>query len=240
MINDKTILAVIPARSGSKGLPQKNIKNLCGKPLIAWSILTGLRSKYIDEIVVSTNSQDIADIALSYGASVPFLRPNELAQDESTSFNVLEHCVNFYKKINRKYDLVVMLEPTSPQREAEDIDASIEKLMAFPDARAIVGIARVESQHPTFLVEKDANDFIRGYADPDMKIKRRQEISTLYFFEGSLYVSYVDTLLEMKSFYHSKTLGFEMPKWKSFEIDDSDDFFIIEAFMQLKKGIVSE
>lgn len=235
MINGKKILAIIPARSGSKGLPGKNIKNLCGKPLIAWSILAALKSKYIDEIVVSTDSQNIADIAISYGASVPFLRPSKLAKDESTSFDVLEHCINFYKNNNKKYDLVIMLEPTSPQRESIDIDNSIDKLMASPVARSIVGVARVESQHPIFLVKKNTNDFISGYEDPDMKIKRRQEISPLYFFEGSLYVSYIDTLLKLKTFYHAKTLGFEMPKWKSFEIDDFDDFLIIETFMKLKK-----
>ena len=240
MINGKKILAIIPARSGSKGLPKKTIKNLCGKPLIAWSILAGLKSKYIDEVVVSTDSQEIADIALSHGASIPFLRPNQLAEDESTSFDVLEHCINFFRNTNKNYDLVIMLEPTSPQRSHEDIDVAIDKLIACPDARAIVGISRVESQHPIFLVKKDVNDFICGYEDPNMKVKRRQEISTLYFFEGSLYASYIDTLLKMKTFYHGKTLGFEMPKWKSFEIDDSDDFLIVESLMKLKKeGLVS-
>ncbi len=97
MLNKKTIIAIIPARGGSKGLPGKNIKELCGKPLIAWSIEAGLKSKYLDEVMVTTDSKDIADISKQYGASVPFLRPDELAGDTSTTFEVVKHAICYYK-----------------------------------------------------------------------------------------------------------------------------------------------
>ncbi len=111
MYQGYTFLAIIPARSGSKGLPDKNIKLLCGKPLLAWSIESALDSKYIDEVVVSTDSSVYADIAKSYGANVPFLRPESLSSDTTTTFDVLEHCIRFYKEsLGKTYELLSLME----------------------------------------------------------------------------------------------------------------------------------
>lgn len=235
MINGKRVIAIVPARGGSKGLPGKNIKELCGKPLIAWSIEAGLGSQYIDEVVVTTDSEEIARIARAFGASVPFIRPAELASDTATSFDVIKHALAFYEnELHKKFDYIVLLEPTSPLREKGDIDISIEHLLSNPQASAVVGICKTESQNPAFLVKKNDNNFLVGYENQDMRVLRRQEISDVYFFEGSVYVSHTDTLLARKTFYHEHTLGYEVTKWKSLEIDDLDDFVMVEALMKHK------
>jgi CMP-N,N'-diacetyllegionaminic acid synthase len=234
MYKGKTFLAIIPARGGSKGLPRKNIKKLCGKPLIVWSIEAGLKSKYLDEVATSTDCQDIADVSKQYGASTPFLRPGHLASDISTSFDAIKHAIDYYKnKLNKKFDYIVLLEPTSPLRESSDIDLAIENLMNS-NADSIVGIGRTEDQNPAFLVLKDGNNYISGYENKNMKVLRRQDINDVYFFEGSIYISKVDTLLDKKTFYHQNTIGYEVPKYKSLEIDDMDDFIMVEAIMKHK------
>ena len=235
MINGKRSIAIIPARGGRKGLPGKNIKELCGKPLIAWTIEAGLGSQYIDEVVVSTDSEEIACVARTFGASVPFYRPAELSGDASTSFDVVKHAISFYKdELNEEFNYVVMLEPTSPLRDKVDIDSAIEQLLTNPQASAIVGICKTESQNPAFLVKKSNANCLVGYENKDMRVLRRQEISDVYFFEGSVYISHMETLLTRKTFYHDCTLGYEVPKWKSPEIDDMDDFVIVEALMKFK------
>lgn len=237
MYQGKTFLAIIPARGGSKGLPGKNIKELCGKPLIAWSIKAGLGSQYIDEVMVTTDSQEIAGVARTFGASVPFLRPDELASDTATSFDVIKHAINFYEnELNKRFDYIVLLEPTSPLRDKDDIDQSIEQLLSSPQAFAIVGISKTESQNPAFLVKKNSNNILVGYENQNMKVLRRQDINDVYFFEGSVYISDTETLLSKKTFYHEHTLGYEVPKWKSLEIDDLDDFVMVEALMKFKGG----
>ena len=234
MYKDKTFLAIIPARGGSKGLPGKNIKELCGKPLIAWSIEAGLKSKYIDELVVSTDYQDIADIAKEYGANVPFLRPDYLARDTATSFDAVKHTIDFYKnELGKEFDYIVLLEPTSPLREIEDIDLAIEKLLSS-SAESIVGISKTEDQNPAFLINKDQDNYLSGYENKDMKVLRRQDISDVYFFEGTIYISQTNILLNEETFYHKNTIGYEVPKYKSLEIDDIDDFIMVEAIMKHK------
>ena len=142
MINGKTVIAIIPARGGSKGLPGKNIKPLCGKPLIAWSIEAGLASQYIDEVMVSTDSEEIANIAREFGASVPFLRPVELASDTATTLDAVKHVIEYYEnECNRYFDYIVLLEPTSPLREKDDLDMMLEKISLIDaDFDAIVSL----------------------------------------------------------------------------------------------------
>jgi CMP-N,N'-diacetyllegionaminic acid synthase len=235
MINGKTVIAIIPARGGSKGLPGKNIKLLCGKPLIAWSIQAGLGSQYIDEVMVTTDSEEIAAISENFGASVPFIRPTELASDTASSIDVIRHTLNYYdKKCHRVFDYAVLLEPTSPLREKEDIDDAITQLVNNPLAKAVVGICKTESQNPVFLVRKNINNFIVGYENTDMRVVRRQDIQDVYYFEGSVYISETAALLENNTFYHEKTLGYEFPKWKAIEVDDLDDFIMVEALINKK------
>ena len=234
MYKDKTFLAIIPARGGSKGLPGKNIKELCGKPLIAWSIEAGLKSNYLDEVMVTTDYQNIADVSKQYGASVPFLRPDELASDTATSFDAIKHTIEYYKnELNKEFDYIVLLEPTSPLRESIDINKAIEVLL-YSNADSIVGVCRTEDQNPAFLVLKNENNFISGYENKEMKVLRRQDIKDVYFFEGTIYISKTNVLLDKKTFYHENTIGYEVPKYKSLEIDDMDDFVMVEAIMNIK------
>jgi len=233
MHNNKTFLAIIPARSGSKGLPDKNIKSINGKPLMAWSIEAGLKSKYIDRLIVSTDSEKYAEIAKDFGAEVPFIRPGKISTDVSSRQDVIKHALDFFRRKNKLYDYIVFLEPTSPLTTETDIDKSIEKLLLHKSAESIVGVSLSEVYHPDFLVNLK-NGFL-NFINENQKssVIRRQDLEDLYFYDGTLYISEVDKYLE-KEFYHEKTLGYVTPKWKSLEIDDMYDFIMVEAIMQHK------
>ena len=232
------MLGVITARGGSKGLPGKNIRPLLGKPLIAWSIEHGKESHYIDAVVVSTDDEAIARIARASGAEVPFMRPAELASDTATTVDTLVHALDFLDARGRHYDILVLLEPTSPLREATDIDRALEALLANPKAESIVGVARVDATHPAFLVRLD-DGFIRPYAPQAFGVQRRQDLDDLFFFEGSVYAAYTASLRTRRGFYHEATLPFVVPKYKSFEVDELVDFVVVEALMAARtKGIL--
>ncbi len=237
MYRGKKIIGIIPARGGSKGIPRKNIKNIHGKPLIAWTIETALASEYLDEVIVSTDSSEIKEVAEKLGARVPFLRPDKLAEDTSTSMDVLLHALDYMKnKEGKEFDLLMMLEPTSPLREVKDIDSSIESLVNHKSARSIAGVSFVEGASPDFVVTLD-NGLMRSKSN--FVVKRRQDIDDYYFYEGTIYASYVADLQERKNFYHQDALGYIVPKWKSFEIDDMVDFSIIEHLLiQREKGLL--
>ncbi|WP_305862899.1 acylneuraminate cytidylyltransferase family protein [Helicobacter cholecystus] len=234
MYQDKSFLAIIPARSGSKGLPNKNIKNLCGHPLMAWSIKAGLKSKYIDKVVVTTDSEEYAEIAKSYGAEAPFLRPKELSLDTSTTFDSIKHTIDFYQnELQQTFDYIVLLEPTSPLREVEDIDNAIEILFSNQEASSIVGVCKSESQNPAFLIRlQPHSQLIEGYINKDFTPIRRQDIEDFYFFEGTIYVSEINALLKNQNFYHKNAMGYIVPKWKSLDVDDEDDFLMVETMMK--------
>ena len=233
MISNKKILAMIPARSGSKGIIGKNIKEIGGKPLIAWPIEAAKFSKYIDKIIVSTDTDEIANVALSYGAEIPFLRPSDLAQDKSTTYSVIQNIISYYKELNETYDYFVLLEPTSPLTTSKDVDDAILELhKSKENADSIVGVSKLESFHPKFSVNINRQGLIEQFMGDFGESVRRQDLDDLYFREGSLYISKIDALIREKSFYHSKTLPYIVPKWKSFEVDDMVDFVCIEAIMK--------
>ena len=240
MINDFKVLAVIPARSGSKGLPGKNIKELCGKPLIAWSIDAAKESKYIDKIVVSTDSEEIADIGRKYGAEVPFMRPAELARDTTSTYEVLEHVILILQEMGDCYHFMVLLEPTSPLREVSDIDNSLETLVNnFKRAESIAGVCELEATHPDFLIGINSDGFLMPYLKKDFSgISRRQDLSKLYFLEGTIYASTIEALFKYKGFYHEKALAYIVPKWKAFEVDDLVDFLCIETILKNKSKLI--
>jgi N-acylneuraminate cytidylyltransferase/CMP-N,N'-diacetyllegionaminic acid synthase len=237
LYKNKRILALIPARGGSKGLPGKNIRMLNGKPLIEWTIELAKACDYIDEIFVSTDSKEIADLAEKCGVPVPSLRPVELAEDTSSSIDVILYTINFLKNIyGKSFDILILLQVTSPIRDVEDLKLALKLLIETTAAKSIVGICKTEHAHPDFLACLKGNKFIRPYGKEKFFCKRRQEIQDLYFFNGSLYLSYINTLIEKKSFYHEQTLGYEMPKYKSFDIDDIIDFKINEALMTAREN----
>lgn len=227
------VLAIIPARGGSKGLPGKNIKPLCGKPLIGWTIEQAQESKYIDEIFVSTDSPEIAAVAESFGVKVPELRPAELASDTAPSSGFVVYTIEKLKSQGKEFDYVILLEPTSPLRTVEDIDRSIELLDQNPAAESVVGVCKAECAHPAFMVQTGANELLEPFM-AEMQTLRRQDIGELYYFEGTVYVSRVGAYLQKQSFYHDKTLPYFVPKSRAFEIDDAEDWFIVESILKNK------
>lgn len=232
MINGKSVIAIIPARGGSKGLPGKNIKELCGKPLIAWSIEAGLGSKYIDEVMVTTDSEEIARIARDFGASVPFMRPTELASDKATSFDAVKHAIDFYEnELHKKFDYIVLLEPTSPLREKGDIDEMLEKIISMEDQfDAIVSLGEVH-EHPS-IMKKIVGNVIEPYCSGLVMAPRRQDSEVAYFPYGVAYIVKTKTLLEEKSFYPHRTTHQIIKRYQCYEIDDIYDFLAIENIMK--------
>ena len=235
MINNKRILAVVLARKNSKGLPGKNLKYLNGKPLVAWPIIAAKKSKYIDKIILSTDCKEIAFIGETYGAKIPFIRPDNLSGDNSRSEDALIHAIDFLDSGKEHYDHVVLLEPTSPLTEVFDIDKALEHLINnIFSYTALVSIGEASTSHPSFCFSLDKNMTIKSYAskENEIHIPRRQDIKQLFFCDGSLYISSIKEFMIKKTFYHSKTMGFVMPEWKNLEIDQELDLFLVEQIMK--------
>ncbi len=219
-------LGIIPARSGSKGLPNKNIKLLKGKPLLAWTIEEALGSKYLEQVIVSTDSSEIAQIAINYGALVPFLRPKNLATDESPTVDTV---LDLIKKLPN-YDYVVLLQPTSPLRTIEDIDSAID-IMKTAKAKALVSICE-SNESPYWMYKMNANNILSPVVEATESISRRQDLPKSYTVNGAIYVAHTDYLLKNKSFFGAETLGYVMEKEKSFDIDSADDFKEVEMIIE--------
>lgn len=233
MIDGKRVLALVPARGGSRGLPRKNMRPLAGRPLVAWPVVAAIGASVVDRVIVSTDDAEIAAAAKAAGADVPFMRPAELATDTASSMMVVRHALDMLVSAGDRYDYVVMLEPTSPLTESDDVDQALTSLHGARDrGDAIVGISRVEATHPEYDVRLGQDGLIRPYAAPDFRsLKRRQDIEELYFLEGSLYATAVDAFLAKGSFYHDRTLGYVVPRWKAFEIDTLVDLICVEALL---------
>lgn len=183
------ILAVIPARGGSKGVPGKNIKPLDGKPLIAYSIESAKASKFLSEIMVSTDSGAIAEIALEWGATVPFIRPKELAEDTTPTLAVLQHALEFYEKKGNHFDAVCLLQPTSPFREEGLIDQAIEKFTTT-NADALVSVLPVPHEYnPHWTFEPNEDGYLTIATGDSKLIPRRQELPIAYHRDGAIYIT---------------------------------------------------
>lgn len=240
MIEDKRVLAIVPARAGSKGLPGKNVRMLAGKPLLAWPIAAARASAHVDRVIISTDSQAFADIAVEHGADAPFLRPAELAGDTAPSIGFILHAVDTLAEAGEAYDYVVLLEPTSPLTEGSDVDAALAQLVAA-DADAIVGVSKLEATHPAFAVRKDEQGGITPYASASFgEMPRRQDIEPLFSLDGTLYISTVEALRRERGFCHARTLGYESARHKAQEVDDLVDFICIEAIASNLDTILEE
>lgn len=231
MIDGRKVLALVPARSGSKGLPGKNVRPLAGKPLLAWPIEAARASRYVDEVVLSTDSAQFAEIGEAHGARVPALRPAALAADTSLSIDFILHMIDLLESAGERFDYLVLLEPTSPLTEATDVDAALERLVeASGRADALAAMTTVHNAHPDFLVRQEEGGLLRPFARERFgALPRRQELEPVYALDGSLYISTVDAIRRERGFYHDRTIGFEMPRYKGFEIDDLVDFICVEA-----------
>ncbi|KQW83024.1 acylneuraminate cytidylyltransferase family protein [Brevundimonas sp. Root1279] len=240
MIDGKRVLAIVPARKGSKGLPQKNVRPLAGKPLLAWPIAAARASAHVDRVIISTDDQAFADLAVEHGADAPFLRPAELASDTAPSIGFILHAVETLAEAGDVYDYVVLLEPTSPLTEGSDVDAALEQLVAG-DADAIVGVSKLEATHPAFAVRKADDGGITPYAAASFgEMPRRQDIEPLFVLDGTLYASTVEALKRERGFCHARTLGYETARHKAHEVDDLVDFICIEAIASNLDTILNE
>lgn len=236
MIGDKSVIAIIPARAGSKGLPGKNTRPLCGKPLIAWSIESALKARHVDEVLVSTDGDEIARIAAQFGAQVPFRRPTELAADTATTLSAVEHALSHYNGRGRRFDLVVLLEPTSPLREDTDIDRMLERLAAHWDRfDAIVSIGEVR-EHPS-IMKRLRGEEIEPYCPELTLTTRRQDNAPAYFPYGVAYIVKATTLLEEKTFYARRCTYHIVNRYQGYEIDDLHDFLCVEAVMKHERKL---
>lgn len=228
MYKKKKILALIPARGGSKQIINKNIKLLCGKPLISYTIEAALASDYIDDVVISTDSDLIAEISLNYGGQVPFMRPKELAEDESKTIDVAIHAINALIKIERKYDYLILLQPTSPLRTKDDIDSAI-KIIIDGDISSLVSVREVK-ENPA-LMRTIENNKLKNIMDFNGSL-RRQDLPKYYIFNGAIYINSIDMLLKQKKFVDEKTYPYVMDYERSIDIDEILDFKIVELIMR--------
>ena len=233
MYNNKKILAIIPGRGGSKGLPGKNIKPLSGKPLIGWSIEQAKASHYIDEIFVSTDSPEIAAVAESFGVKVPFLRPSELATDTSPSSAFVLHTINYYRSKGHEFDYILLLEPTSPLRKKGDIDNCISLLKE--DTISVVSLGEVHTEHP-FIVKTIKNNKINPFIEDAKKVTQRQELSKAYFPYGVSYLVKTSYFEKEKLFYSELSIPYFIERWQNYEVDDIYDFLCIETILNYKKN----
>lgn len=221
MFRNKKILALIPARGGSRGLPGKNIRTFSGKPLISWTIMRALGSRYLDKVLVSTDDAGISQIARKYGAEVPFLRPKGLATSSAKMVDVLIHALNFLEARGRNFDIVMLLQPTSPLRTTEDIDGAI-KLLFRKNAPAIVSVCLAE-HHPLLSGVLTADARMARFAG-DAAGKNRQELPEYYRINGAIYLAYSSFLRRYRTFITDKTYAYKMPQARSIDIDTELDF----------------
>ncbi len=223
MINGKSVMAIIPARGGSKGLPEKNIKELYGKPLIAWSIEVAKACSVIDKIVVSTDDENIADVAKTYGAEMPFMRPAELANDTASTIDVIFHAINWLREHeNYQPEYILLLQPTSPLRTVEDIEGAIQTLKD-KDARAIVSVCETD-HHLWWSSTLPENSNMKAFLRPEILNKRRQDLPVFFRLNGAIYLSETEYLIECKGFFGPDTFAYKMPRSRSVDIDSAIDF----------------
>ena len=232
MIGKMKILAIIPARGGSKGLPWKNIRQLLGKPLIAWTIEQAKRSKFIDEIFVSTDSEEIAKVSKEFGVMVPFMRPDSLATDVASSMDVVSHVIAHYEKNNLFFDFIILLEPTSPLRKDNDIDSSIELLLKDESADGIVSVGEIHMEHPVIVKKINSSGRIEPYINDGKKISQRQQADKSYFPYGVIYMVKTEVFKQEKSFYTKNVIPYYIERWQNYEVDDIYDFIAIEAILK--------
>lgn len=230
-MKNSSILALIPARRDSKRLPGKNSMMLEGKPLIAWTIEAALESSCLEEVMVSTNDEQIADIAKKYGAKVPYLRPEKLAGDKVVTFDVVEHALSFYKeKQGKVFDYVLLLQPTSPLRTAADIIKSI-RLGKSNKADAIISVCEMDHS-PLLCNTLPDNGDMSLFINQENSQKRSQDFPSYYCPNGAIYLCKTERLLEEKSFFLKDNIyAYKMERESSIDIDNKIDFKLAEIIV---------
>lgn len=222
-------IAIIPARSGSKGLKDKNIKLMNGKPLLAYTIEAAISSNIFDEIHVSTDSRNYADIAISYGAHVPFLRSDVLATDNASSWDVVREVIHNYHQMGKSYDIITLLQPTTPLRTGEDIVKAYH-ILTSNNANAVVGVCEVEHS-PLWCNTLPENLSMTNFIQHNINGTPRQKLEKYYRINGAIYMVKTEYLYKSKSIYDTSCIAYIMGKEHSIDIDDEFDFKIAQMLM---------
>lgn len=225
------LIAIIPARSGSKGLPDKNIRLLNGKPLLAYSVEAAYKSGIFDTIHVSTDSSHYAEIAASYGADEPFLRDKQNAGDSSSSWEVVREVLLKYETLGRYFDICVLLQPTSPMRTAKDIKTAYE-LFKNENVKSLTSVTEVD--HPVqWCFKLNGTCFMKEFALSPYKNIRRQDLEKHYRENGAIYIVGTTNIIDPKfDFYTERCVAYIMNRNRSFDIDTMQDFIIAETIMK--------
>ncbi|NPV42754.1 MAG: acylneuraminate cytidylyltransferase family protein [Firmicutes bacterium] len=230
MYKNKKFLAIIPARSGSKGIKDKNIKELNGKPMIAYTIEAAIKSYIFDDIVVSTDSEKYAQISREYGARVPFLRPDNLATDDASSKDVIEHVLKRLLKEGKKFDYFVLLQPTSPLRNKNDIIEAVD-LLFLKNANAVISVCETDHS-PLWTNTLCENLQIDNFIKKEVRNSRRQDLPKYYRLNGAIYIAQTDYFLKYKDWFKEKSYAYIMPKERSIDVDNILDFRLAEIILQ--------
>lgn len=231
MSNNGLVIGITPARGGSKGIKNKNIRVLLDKPLIVFSIECGLSCPSIDHMIVSTDSNKIADISRSYGAEIPFIRPAELAADNTPMMPVLEHAIiNCEKIFNNQVAALVLLDATSPLRKVNDVENCI-KIFRDSDCDAVIS-ATPAKRNPFFNMVINENGYIKLAMEPDEPITRRQDCPAVYDLNNSIWVFSRKAILEEKSRIPEKSKIYLMDAGQSVDVDSEIDFKVLEILMK--------
>ena len=227
------ILAIIPARGGSKSVPKKNIRNLNGKPLIAYTIEAAKRiEEKFHKIIVSTDDEEIAEVAKHYGAEVPFIRPSNLAEDKTPTYPVLQHAVNFVEKDDGiNIDLIMLLQPTAPFRTTEDM-LNCLNLSQTSNTDSVISVVQVFSYHP-ILMKKIENNRLTHFSIEEKEGTPRQLYEPpAYMRNGAIYITKRNNLIEQNSIWGNSITPYVMPQERSYNIDDEIDFITSEMMMK--------
>lgn len=225
------LLFLVPARGGSKGVPKKNVASVGGRPMIAWSIDAALRADHGGRVVVSTDSEEIASVARTFKAEVPFIRPAELATDEASSLDMALHTLEWFARIdNYRPDYLMLLQPTSPLRQPCDIDGAIALAMRH-DADAVVSVSPT-SIHPYLTKTLDADGMLRNFMNTPAASSRRQEMPAAYVLNGAIFLIKPATLALARTWYPKKTYGYVMPPERGLDVDSPWDLKIADLLMR--------
>lgn len=224
-------LAIIPARSGSKGLKDKNIKLLNGKPLMAYSIEAALESKKFDEVMVSTDSPKYADIAKEFGATVPFLRSERTSSDTASSWDMVKEVLSCYEELGKNFDTVCLLQPTSPLRNAVDIQ---EAYKLYEERASVAVLSVCEMEHTPLWSNVLPDDLsLNGFIRTDLGT-RRQDTGTYYRVNGAIYITSVEQLYKDTNLYREGSFAYIMPRERSVDIDTMLDFSYAEFMLNFE------
>jgi len=229
MIKNKSVLAIIPARKGSKRLVGKNMLDLKGKPLIAWTIEEALKSNYIDNIIISTDDENIINLSRQYkGINVPFVSPKELSSDKATSLDVVLHALNYYSSNDKNFDYVMLLQPTSPLRKSKDIDYSIEELSE--EVKSVVSVCETDHS-PLWSNRLPDNKSMKNFLSKEIKNLRSQDLPKYYRLNGAIYISEVEYLVKEKGFLGNQTKAYNMPIERSIDVDTKIDLELCKILL---------